>query len=188
MKRTLIASILGIAASVVSSYGQGQIQFVTYASSAVYAPVVWGAGSGHSGAVVGGDNLTATLYYGIGSGLSFAQLSAIPSSATQVGVLYPGSIVGGNATLPVFTAGSAVTFAIVVTGNGFASTSTSTWTEPSGVVVAQGLPTNPFTFATLDAAYPGGIQVFSTAPVPEPSTLVLAGLGGAALLALRRRQ
>jgi hypothetical protein len=132
--------------------------------------------------------MSAELYYGIGTGLTWAQLTPITSSISPVGAAGPGLITGGNVTLPVFTAGQAVTFGIAITGTGYGSTDTSTWTEPSGVVVALGLPTNQFTQSLINAAYPNGIQVFSTAPVPEPSTLVLAGLGGAALLALRRRQ
>jgi hypothetical protein len=35
---------------------------------------------------------------------------------------------------------------------------------------------------------PAGLNIDMTAPVPEPTTLTLAGLGGAALMAIRRRK
>ena len=193
MKRAIIASILGVAVSATTGFGQGQIYFVTYISSMVVVPVVWGVGPGHSAgsAVVGSDGLTATLYYGIGSGLTFAQLSPIASSATTVGTLLPGAIVGGVVTLPDWQPGENVTFGIGVDGPGGAiALNYGTWTEPASTIASVGLPANYFTASLVMAAYPAGgigpVPIGIVVGTPEPGALTLIGLGFAAWICYRR--
>ena len=51
-----------------------------------------------------------------------------------------------------------------------------------------GIEFNNFTSSYLDLGYVGVTTLANTAPVPEPTALALAGLGGLTLLARRRRQ
>jgi hypothetical protein len=179
MKRTLLLAILGIAASVASSYGQGSFFFSIYAVAATstYAPVRWMNGQ----PVVGGSNIVANLVYSftgtagfqtVNTGLA-VPLSVIPGygdgwidygTALNLPSTYPNS--GGP--------GPALTMSIFLSGTylGFGVSAETTWIEP-GFTQAPG---------QLFQAYPGNLTIG-----PEPGTLSLLGLGAGSLLLLRKR-
>jgi len=222
MKRKLIASILGAAASsamVASSYGQGSVIFANYSASdtgSPSAPCTFGAGSGGlTGTAVGnnvGGGFTAELLYqfagmsggiaGPVAGFDLAENSLLNGAATAS--FYPSSAGGlflyqdpttsppggGAAYIPGYASG-AVTFEVYVFGTvsavNYAGTSApftinsiATGNSPAGDLF------NPNGQGVLPAG--AFLQPMTVAPVPEPTTLVLAGLGVASLLALRRRK
>jgi len=216
MKRKLIASIVGIAATsamVASSYGQGQITFANYAqgesgtTASPSAPVTFGAGSGGlTGTAVGsnvGSGFSAELLYqyagmsgGIASpvaGFNIAQDGANAAVAS----FYPASagglfiFSGGNGSLVTIpgdpTGGPIVTFELYVFGTvnstsyvGTSSTFQQVLSNPVGDLFNNG---NLTAGSFLTAVGNVGPVV-----VPEPTTMALAGLGVASLLALRRRK
>jgi hypothetical protein len=194
MKRAIIASILGIAASVTTTHGQGEVIFSTYFSSSQLLLVEYaGIGGGLNPPHVVGSGFKAELYYGLGSGLSFSELTPVAPSITSVGMFYPGSIVGNIVNFNNYSSGP-VTFSIVAfDGTDYASSTSKTlrpvtWTEPA--LATQPYPAGMFTYSLLQAALPSdanGIPYISVDTIPEPGTSALAGLGAAALLMFRRR-
>jgi len=176
MKKTLVASILGLAMTVASSFGQGHVFFNNYVGT-VYQPVKYNTGE------VVGSGFSAQLYYGLGSGLSFNQLTLLPSSTTTIGTQVAGYITGGILDIPGYSSGP-ITFAIVAFNGADWATSTaktlpqnvSTWTETS-------IPSGNNPAATFQQNVPAVIVT-----VPEPSTFALAGIGSAALMIFRRRK
>lgn len=191
MKRALLASILGIAAStamVASSFGQGQIVFNNYESTP-YHPVQYSTQPGavlpdgrSAGELVGGT-FSVQLYYGIGTVADFSGLTE--SITIGINPATPGYFQGPVVQIPGYVSGP-VTFAILAwdTGSGATWSQASVrndsplmWQEPSVSTVP-----SPAGFFT---ALPGPINV---AVIPEPSTMALAGLGAAALMIFRRRK
>jgi len=196
MKRALIASILGIAATAATTFGQGHVLFSTYYSSSQMGLVEYKAG----GIVPSGFN--AELYYGLGSNLSFASLTPLASTITPVGSLVAGVVTGGDAIMSNWSSGN-VTFAIVAyNGTSYAASVGSPtlwatqgadiWTWTDGDVVSTSLPTNQFDYNAMAAAalrHDGTFPVIQVSlGVPEPGTFALAGLGAAALMIFRKRQ
>jgi hypothetical protein len=211
MKRKVIASVIGAAALVglaASSYGQGQVFFNTYASTG-YFPVTYGAQAQTAlnvGQYSAGPNVDVELGYFLGTSSDASQFTLIPSTIEALGTdsqavngtgpSATGYIEGGTiATISSYTSGP-ISFEIlawVASGNGagagagagsFAGSQYSdfnnifTWTEPS---IATGQSAAGY-FQALN-----GNAVLN--PVPEPSTLALAGLGGlASLMAFRRKK
>jgi hypothetical protein len=190
MKRTLIASILGIAAcAATSAFGQGSVWFSSYISSGSIVTVGYAGGSlspGHAAGELVPTGFTAQLYYGLGSGVSFGSMTLL--STGPVGSQSQGIITDGVVTVPNYVSG-AITFGLTVTGpGGYSTASPVVWTEPS--IAALPSPANFWTYSLLTAglpAGPGGAYIAVQA-VPEPGTMTMIGLGAAALLALRRRQ
>jgi hypothetical protein len=205
MKRAIIASILGIAASVATMRGQGSFElpppyggavwFSTYFSSSAMAYVRY---AGNGGIV--GPGFTAELYYGLGSDISFSSTRPSPKGTAVVGKDVPGLIIDGPVFFNDYTGGP-ITFAIVAydgTGwnNGTSTCETSvadvwTWTEPSISTFPE--PYSQFTWSILSEAAAAAGKTFDGLPyisvgIPEPGALALAGLGAAAMLILRKRQ
>jgi hypothetical protein len=189
MKRVLIASILGLAASVASSYGQASYLFDTYLGTPTTAPagtgvVTWTTDNslapvGEAGAaVLDGEGFKGDLLWQVGA------------LTGDVGVAIP--VVGGYITDAVNNSGNPVTFdpsyvsgtPIIFTieawqGASFATGTakgTLTWTDP-GEVLGTG-------FHTFSLSSPITVAL----AVPEPTTLALAGLGAAGMLLFRKRQ
>ena len=196
MKRALLAAILGIAGSVVCSYGAGSFFFSTYQvlGASVPGPVRWGflvPSAGLEGTpIVGGSNLVADLVY------SFTGLSGLVTIDT--GLAIPLSVVNGqdgyiNDETPVELpdsypnisgAGPAITMTINLSGTLTINLSGAyqvtpiegslTWVEP-GFVAAPGQSFQQ---------YPGTLVLNW---IPEPGIMALLGLGVASLVAFRRR-
>jgi hypothetical protein len=203
MKKQVIATVLGAVGLAVTSYGQGTVYWSTYAA-ANYYPIVYGATAGNGLANTGaGANVDAELLYSIGAG-AFAPVQdglggtttaiqavsgTLSQSANGIGSNISGWIAGPIVTIPGYSSGP-VNFEILAwvasgtgAGNGTYAgsgyTGSITWTETA--IQGPGLPAKDF-----QTGMPGDVILN---PVPEPTTLALAGLGGlASLIALRRKQ
>jgi len=194
MKKSLIAPILGLAVSVVSSHGQGSVFFDNYNSNAgAGAQITYNAASTGLSGPIGG--FTAALYYELGTATADpgndnavvnVALSALTATGPNAGLTpaYPTSIGNGYFSGPVVTipgyASGAVTFEIVAF-NG-ANYQASAVRGRSGSFTETSLATG-----TTPAAYFANNPTFQVFGVPEPTTIALAGLGMAGLLAFRRR-
>jgi hypothetical protein len=192
MKRALIATILGLAASVGSTYGQANYFFDTYAASlaAPQGVVTWSttpslAPAGEAGLpVTAGDAISADLLWASGAAtgdLGLAVLTTI-AGGTSGWIQAPGSY----SFDPTYVANSPITFTIEVwQGASFltgTAKGTETWIEP-------GQGGGPTQAAEIFQNLPGTpITINSISVVPEPTTLALAGLGAAGMLLFRKRQ
>ncbi len=182
MKRTL-ATLLTVAALVVSAYAQGTLNFANSATSLVQQ---WTSTSDPTliPMPVGRVEL---MWAEVGS----TDLPLFSSVAiTTVGGVAPGRFSGGTVTIPTPVAGGPVALAIRCwTGEGL------TWAERDFVrgfdgwssIWTQAATGNPTTVppGTPTSILPGftGLVV----GYPEPSTMALAGLGTVSLLLFRRR-
>ena len=209
MKRALVASLLGVAASVATTYGQGTTVFDNYNASP-YMPIKYTSTTAQlpadkvalAGQGVSDAGFSVDLLYFIGTTSNPAQLTdtglAVPLNPGKADSLgNHGYWDGQNVVIPGYTSGP-VTFEVeawytTTTGAdgqyGGATFGTSLfrgtsalWTESS---LATGLSTAN-TWAGLPG--PNGAALANVAIVPEPATLTLLGLGGAALLVSRRRK
>jgi len=184
MKRTLIASILGIAASVVSSYGNGFIWFNTYVVNNYHgAPVTYYPGSSP---VSGLWNVQMAYYVGTGitdpsSSNSLLSNWNLDGAVVNTTFFDKGYVaVSPSYSIPAYpsTGGVPVELEMLVfNGVSYAGSTirahSAAFTLPS-IAVGVELPT------TMN-----GLVGFSL--IPEPSTFALAGLGAAGWLSFRRR-
>jgi hypothetical protein len=204
MKKTWILAVLGLSSvGVISSYGQGHLNFTDYANST--SPTINYAASnvpvGKAGLSLGGS-FAAELAWGNGANDTAGSLTLIPGTITYFGYDGPGangdadgasgpSAAGAgwfqlNTTTTLTTAmgytGGQVTLEVFAFNNGSLGAAT---------VFGNSTLFN-FTPATGSSPTPStapDISPFTVAQaVPEPTTLALAGLGGAALLAFRRKK
>jgi len=195
MKKSVLLGIIGLAAGIATSYGQGYITLDNYSSGANTTAITylgtpldssWAVGlyfvGGSSGLVQGPGNgmPDATLALGTGqgsSGLFDTQNAAgSPGFYGLFASFNTGSTTFNTATLEV------VVYQAAAGSYGAAGI--------RGHSAAFSMPTvsatNPNPTYSGDVAAANAITV---SPVPEPTTLALAGLGGlASLVALRRKQ
>jgi len=212
MKRKLVASMLGVAglaATSLSSYGQGSVIFENYDfGSGLNAPVTFaaagqdGATSVTAGETVGSD-FVATLIYSLNGGTTW--LSDGTSSGTYptpfgFGTVAPGDsadyagyFVGGSVSLTSLTTQTSALIEIEVY-NGASYGATGAWSgisAPTTVSTALGdlgIGSTP-AGNDLGASSLAPFTVSFISAAPEPGTLALAGLGGlASLVAMRRRK
>jgi hypothetical protein len=199
MKKSLILGILGLAAVVASSYGQGVIWLDNYASSGPLLHAVGGVALLPTGYNIG-------LYYGP------ANVNAVGSVAADLtGYADPTTQYAGF-NLATGTGSTAPSI-----GVGFFSASAAFLIQPLAGTVS--VPYNSYTMelvayngATYDTSLvrghsapfygmdgssitPGvgevsqlGLTSFSVVGVPEPTTLALGALGGLGLLLFRRKK
>jgi len=167
-----IIGLAGLAGLAETSFGQGSVFFDNY-SATPYFPVVYYP----SGLLAGGD-VRVELGYALGAN-QFGIFTLIPSSVTAINPQIPGYFQGPVVTIPDYVSGP-VTFEILVSISSFGPYFFSVnyrWTEPSISV----LPSPAEFFQSL----PGNIAI----PIPEPSTLAVAGLGALfSLTTFRRKQ
>jgi hypothetical protein len=198
MKKSVIIAALGLAAGAVSSFGQGTIIFNSYlANASVGIQTLFNSSLG-GGPV--GAGFTADLLY---------SLTPITDASSGHGALTPGWITSGsgapsdfnvavgfgtspktlgyfqgteNFVLNPYTAGSTVYFEVIAYQTAAGSYANATQRGHSASFSA--------TLATgINSPNEVAFAPFTVDPVPEPTTLALAGLGGlASLMALRRRQ
>jgi hypothetical protein len=194
MKKSLLLTILGVAASMTAFCGDGYINFANYNATPFYA-VVYGPCALQGTQV--GANVDVELGWANGSGVT-SGFTLIPSSVTAISATWSqpdngigdnitGWFVGPTITLTGYTGGP-VTFDIlawVASGpysGGTYDTSLNgslIWTEPASAIATGVEAPGEFT------AMPGDIMI---AIIPEPTTLALGILGGLSLLAFRRKQ
>lgn len=203
MKKSVLLGILGIATCAATSFGQGVILLDNYNSS---GPIITFGANVPLNGVAGPNGVAGTgLPAGWTAGLYIANgnLSLTDPSSSQmpIGTLTLGTGNGSTATFFTSTFGTLGEFlasAAYVTGVAAGSPVTleivAYPTAAGSYAAAQyrGHST-PFTMNTFDSTSPSipplsGLVGFSVTPVPEPTTLALAGLGGLALLAFRRKQ
>jgi hypothetical protein len=209
MKKSIVLAVLGLSAGVVSSYGQGFIQFNSYAAhnSSSYVAVYGDTANGGTlNAAVANGTFTIELLYSTtaineSASSSYGALNAgwlVASTGTSDNTGVPGTAYGPNFSLPSYVAGTQVYFEFAAysgaaygTAGDYAGHSASFHQGMQGpaelVWYADGNPSS-------GAGSGSGIlaptySVFSV-PVssPEPSSLALAGLGGFGMLMAFRRK
>jgi len=174
---------LGIAATVATSYGQGVISFDNYENpnNAFDVPVTWSTGGEVASGVI-------SLWVGTGVVASSSLLTEIATtplfSASGHNGWYDMSVSGvglGYAQIPasIWSGSQTLTFQARGTSGSFTG-ATTLWQELPDTAGGSIDPVSPNEMING----PAPLVII----VPEPSTLALAGLGAAALLALRRRQ
>jgi hypothetical protein len=203
MKKILVASILGIVATIATankSQAQGSVFFGNYTGGGATAPVTYtGAASGGfvNGETIGGGAFKAELLYSFGGalGVTYSDTGITASFVANPGdtVANGGGLFGGfgnQVSIPGYTSGT-VDF-IVQVFNG-ASYNAATIRGQSGVVTlstlataANQLPTGGLMSDNGNATAP--LTAFTVAAVPEPTVFAMAGLGAAALMAIRRKK
>lgn len=189
MKKTLIIAMSGIALSAVQAFAQGNVQFNNY-NATTYAPITFGAnvpGQTAGTIIPASAGYTAGLYYGLGDITDPTALTLLSGTTATIGTVAPGFFFGTGANsvaaIPGYTSGD-VTF-MIVAYNG-ADYVSSAIKGASSLFIVNGLATG----SSPVGGFGPGLTAFSvTQPVPEPSTLALAGLGAfGILLAVRRKK
>jgi hypothetical protein len=208
MKKAIVLAIIGVAAGVASSYGQGVVYLDNYNT---YGPNVnYGAGS--DGAVGTGVNSAYTMgiYYWNAAGSFTGSTLADPSGTALPGSLGSYLLATGTGSTAQFDSGTAAGFLGQAFGSaaygvpGSTVTGGDTWTMM--IVAYEGASYNAATYRGHSAAFTivlsspssptpvkigtamPGFNVFAVAAVPEPTTMALGGLGLASLLLFRRKQ
>jgi hypothetical protein len=201
MKRNIFIAVLGVVAvSGIAAYGQGKINFSNYTSSTQTGGFITYASGSQAGKGVGPE-ITVELLYGPSGSTLTSQLGVLtyndgigdqsPVAAGLGVVSSPGPTTSGGAvTGDGLFSGGAVALGSYGTTYAFELEAFGTFNSVSYIgysAIANG------TIQTSSSSgipnLPGALlSGFTVAPVPEPATLALAGLGGAALLAFRRKK
>jgi hypothetical protein len=202
MKRSIVASALGIIASIAmvsKTQAQGFVVFANYASGgALTAPVTYtGAANGGltSGEAVGTGFTASLLYsYGANLGTTYTDAGAPASFLAASGDVANGAGLFGSTansvSIPGYTSGAVDFMVQVYNGSSYAN---SAIRGQSGVVslsvlatAANLLPTGSLMSDNANATAP--LTAFTVATVPEPTVFALASLGAAAFMMIRRKK
>lgn len=120
--------------------------------------------------------------------------AAVPDSIKAINGPVAGRFNGGIVTVPTSAPGASVKAFVMGWGGNYASADAA-YTASGFVGVSATFAVAPGNPTTTPAGLPGstigafqGMTLVPISAIPEPSTLTLAGLGIAALLAIRRRK
>lgn len=208
MKKLLLT--LALVGSVSGAFAQGTIVYYNRVANSVVAPVygpetpdpsVSKFGNTSAGFTAGtqtytGVALAGTGYFvGLWAGTTAENLAFVPGSLDTFRTAgFAGAIdnSGGVITIPGVGEGSSAFLQIRAWDNlGGTLTSWELATAPNGGAPFRGASA-VFSSPNLGGQAPppnmAGLQSFNIYAIPEPSTFVLAGLGAAALMIIRRRK
>jgi hypothetical protein len=206
MKKSILLGVIGLAACAATSYGQGFVILDNYFATG--GLVSYGDSTTPANGVSGADGVLGTgllsgwtvgLYYVLGTPvISDPPNSTIPIAPLTLGIGAGSSVAvydttgvpgqffdGANFAVPGGVAGGTVTLELVAYDSADGSYAAAhyrghsapyTLTMQSGTAIPPTAQVGP-AFSTF------GVEV-----VPEPTTLALGGLGGLALLLMRRKQ
>jgi hypothetical protein len=196
MKKTLLS--IGLTVMCFGAFAQGKINIVNDSNHLVYfgyalRPFDCALAGTLVPATLGDDVFYVHLYGYAGTGAgSIALLTTIPMSASVPGTFGP---FNWNSPLP---GGSPSTFQVRIYDSlGLLAGLTQVFTMQPSASIAYNSLANPrgsalSTWASGTVPVPGGfgaISVMNLGPIcPEPSSMVLAGLGLASLLSFHRRK
>jgi hypothetical protein len=201
MKRSIFIAVLGMGSAAVA-FGQGKIDFSNYTSPS--APKVTFNANGALDPVPGdaglsvGSGVNAELAYYVGTSVSdvptsLAQMTLLSSSIVSFGLAggdangstYAGWFEGGVVTIPGVTSANNNFESFEVLAFVGSTYSGASYAGNSSIFQS---PTTATSSSGVPGFVPGSWQNFTVQAVPEPTTLAIAGLGSAALLALRRKK
>lgn len=213
MKKTIVLAVLGLAAGVASSFGQGAIVFNTYAANNSYGLfTTYGAGvTGQTAGANVDSSFTGALLYSltpINDAASTAGTASDPLNAgwtmgvgsdgttlvegTYGNTLVPGTVKAPvNLYIPTYSSGVVYFEWIAFNGADYASSTIRGHSASFSMPLATG---QTLPWVADGAAGNGGsglisgFSVYNVNPVPEPGTLALAGLGGLGMLMAFRRK
>jgi len=200
MKRSIFMAVIGMAAGVASSYGQGNVVFSSYAA---YPPNGVTTSQFVGGALIG-TPYQAELFYALGTVSDPVSANAASITSDPSGLLPVGTLVGydnsGQATgaaglgffdgstvlIPGYTSGP-ITFEVVAFNGATYDTSSSR--GRSGAFTMSSIAIAPAPAPNLgdNGAVWNNFSVAAVVAVPEPTTLALGALGLASLVAFRRK-
>jgi hypothetical protein len=212
MKRQIVATILGIAASaalVTTSFGQGKVFFANYNTASgsgpsfdpgVNAPVTFGQTAnvggvnGISGGVVGAE-FTADLLFSLDGGATYSRLTT--AQAGDAG--YPTAFFGTDntpasaagyfqgpfITIPGYSSGPISFIVEAYHGSSYAA---ADWKGQSAAFTLNSIATGQSPVGDFGPVGGSGFLQGFVVTVPEPSVFALAGLGAASLMAFRRKK
>jgi hypothetical protein len=207
MKKTLVLTILGVAAGTMASYAQ-EIYFSNYFSSS--SPTIKFAASvipGTKDNLAVGGSLYAELFYDnavtananavtnpLASSITYFSNGGPAQNATADGDLADGAgFFYGSGQIVTGNTESEATFRVEVFGTEggnsyFGESALFNMTPATGSTPVPGL--NQGSGSVYQANNPGavGFANFTVTNVPEPTTMALVGLGTLGMLALRRRK
>lgn len=188
------AILAAIAVSSLTVFGQGQINFLTPSASSTWRIFLNDNVSAHTQMPTTAGAFTFFITYGAtGGAMSFTTSDIFNSSFStgKVGetALSVYQVIGVNTTAPIdlqvfgYSTAAGSYAAAQVANSGF-------YAGSSRIAVGVVPTSSPAPAQTIFASTANGIIGFDLflAPVPEPSTMVLAGLGAGALLLFRRRK
>jgi hypothetical protein len=204
MKKTLVLSILGLAAAAVSSYGQGSISFNTYLAAGNSGIITTYGSGGNAGNGID-STFTGELLWSTANIVDAATTAPVTAGSLLTAGWNLGSVGTfdtGNAPLAGYIAapdlsltasqlgGNNVHLTLyfeVVAFSGGAYATAGQWSGHSatftGTLVQSPNPTDANQMNNLSP-----FSVYSVISAPEPSSLALAGLGGFGMLMAFRRK
>jgi hypothetical protein len=185
-----LAALLCLGALATGAFAQGTVTFNNNPATLMSATI-----GGNTAATAAGA--AGSYYYGLLTSLTGAAGSFTFSGVYGTNNAAAGRFTGGTATLASIAPGTAFSFEVAGWSASLGATFDPNWltTAPNGLFGLSGVGTATAGGGTPPA--PPGI-IFGatgltsgfnmTSPVPEPTSMALAGLGAAALLIFRRRK